>query len=62
VTPLAKGEERVSLALEHVTNSELTSFKRFVSDMKDAIAYVGFRTARTPPGVAQTCQARGRRF
>jgi hypothetical protein len=43
VTPLGEGEERVSLTLEYVTDPSMTAVKRFVSDMKDAIAYFGFR-------------------
>ena len=43
VTPLGVGEERVSLTLEYVTDPRMTRVKRFVSDMKDAIAYFGFR-------------------
>ncbi len=43
VTPLGEGEERVSLTLEYVTDTRMTPVKRFVSNMKDAIAYFGFR-------------------
>jgi hypothetical protein len=43
ITPLGEGEERVSLTLEYVTNPRMTPFKRFVSNMKDSIAYFGFR-------------------
>ena len=41
VTPLGEGEERVMLTMEYVTNPEMGRFKRFVSNMKDAIAYFG---------------------
>ncbi len=41
VTPLAPGEERVVLTMEYVTNTEMRIFKRFASNMKDAIAYFG---------------------
>lgn len=41
VTPLERGEERIVLTMEYVTNPEMGSFKRFVSNMKDAIAYFG---------------------
>jgi hypothetical protein len=49
ITPLGDGEERVSLTLEYVTDPGMTPLKRFVSNMKDAIAYFGFRSvfART---------------
>ena len=43
ITPLGDNEERVSLTLEYVTDPRMTRVKRFVSDMKDAIAYFGFR-------------------
>ena len=44
VTPLGHGEERVSLTMEFVTDPTMSPFKRFVSNMKDAIAYFGFRS------------------
>jgi hypothetical protein len=43
ITPLGVGEERVSLTLEYVTDPSMSPLKRFVSNMKDAIAYFGFR-------------------
>lgn len=42
ITPLEEGAERVVLTMEYVTNPEMGSFSRFVSNMKDAIAYFGF--------------------
>ena len=42
ITPLGEGEERISLTMEYVTNPEMGPFKRFISNMKDAIAYFGF--------------------
>ena len=44
ITPLGEREERVSLTLEYVTDSGMTPVKRFVSNMKDAVAYFGFRS------------------
>jgi hypothetical protein len=44
ITPLGEHEERVSLTLEYVTDASMTPAKRFVSNMKDAIAYFGFRS------------------
>jgi hypothetical protein len=44
VTPLGAGEERVSLSLEYVTDQAMSPGRRFVSNMKDAVAYFGFRT------------------
>jgi hypothetical protein len=43
VTPLGKNEERIVLTLEYVTSTQMSVLHRFVSDMKDAIAYFGFR-------------------
>jgi hypothetical protein len=43
ITPLGEDEERVSLTLEYVTDPRMPMAKRFVSDMKDAVAYFGFR-------------------
>jgi hypothetical protein len=44
ITPLEAGAERIVLTMEYVTNPEMGSFHRFVSNMKDAIAYFGFAT------------------
>jgi len=44
VTPmLNNGETRVSLTFEYVTNPHMKPWKRFVSNMKDSLAYFGFR-------------------
>ncbi|WP_233868547.1 HalD/BesD family halogenase [Paraburkholderia adhaesiva] len=43
VTPSAEGEIRVSLTFEYVTDPNMRPWRRFVSNMKDAIAYFGFR-------------------
>ncbi len=50
ITPLGEGEERVSLTLEYVTDPRMTPVKRFVSNMKDAVAYFGFRSVFTRRG------------
>jgi hypothetical protein len=42
ITPLEEGAERIVLTMEYVTNPEMGTFHRFVSNMKDAIAYFGF--------------------
>jgi len=44
VTPLGQGEERIVLTLEYVTNPAMGPFKRFISNMKDAVAYFGLAT------------------
>lgn len=54
ITPLGEGEERVSLTLEYVTNPSMTPFKRFVSNMKDSIAYFGFRAVFARKSGART--------
>ncbi|NEP11540.1 MAG: 2OG-Fe(II) oxygenase [Symploca sp. SIO1A3] len=43
VTPLGENEERIALTMEYVTDIRMHGLKRFVSNMKDAIAYFGFR-------------------
>ncbi|WP_269502483.1 HalD/BesD family halogenase [Burkholderia sp. IMCC1007] len=43
ITPLGQNEMRVSLTFEYVTNPGMRPWKRFISNMKDAIAYFGFR-------------------
>jgi hypothetical protein len=43
VTPLGPQQERVMLTLQYVTDERMTPLKRFVSDMKDAVSYFGFR-------------------
>lgn len=49
VTPLGNGEERVVLTLQYVTNQTMGPVKRFISNMKDTIAYFGLSawTGRT---------------
>lgn len=42
ISPIEAGAERVVLTMEYVTNPEMGAFSRFVSNMKDAIAYFGF--------------------
>ena len=44
VTPLAAGDsERIVLTFEFVTNASMSPWRRLVSDVKDAVAYFGFR-------------------
>lgn len=43
ITPLGENEERVSLTFEYVTDPRMGTWQRFISNMKDAIAYFGFR-------------------
>ena len=49
VTPCRAGERRVALTLEYVTSLEMHPVRRFVSNMKDAIAYFGFRQVFSRP-------------
>lgn len=43
ITPLGDDECRVSLTFEYVTDPAMRPWRRFVSNVKDAIAYFGFR-------------------
>jgi phosphatidylglycerophosphate synthase/alkylated DNA repair dioxygenase AlkB len=43
ITPLGDNEERISLTFEYVTDPRMGTWQRFISNMKDAIAYFGFR-------------------
>jgi hypothetical protein len=43
ITPLAAGERRVSLTFEYLTNQTMHAGWRLISNMKDAVAYFGFR-------------------
>jgi hypothetical protein len=43
ITPLRAGEKRVSLTFEYVTDPRMSRGRRLISQMKDAVAYFGFR-------------------
>jgi hypothetical protein len=43
ITPLRAGEKRVSLTFEYVTDPRMSVGRRLISQMKDAVAYFGFR-------------------
>ncbi|WP_229012284.1 HalD/BesD family halogenase [Paraburkholderia gardini] len=43
ISPMGENEMRVSLTFEYVTDPNMRPWKRFISNMKDAIAYFGFR-------------------
>jgi len=43
ITPLGEGEVRVSLTFEYVTDPRMHAWWRLISNMKDAVAYFGFR-------------------
>ncbi|HEY4751363.1 MAG TPA: hypothetical protein VIH60_13325 [Steroidobacteraceae bacterium] len=43
ITPLREGERRVSLTFEYVTDPRMHAWWRLISNMKDSIAYFGFR-------------------
>jgi len=43
VTPLGEGEERISLTMEYVTDTDMGTFKRIYSSLKDSVAYFGIR-------------------
>jgi hypothetical protein len=55
VTPLEPGGERIVLSMEYVTNPHMGAVKRFISNMKDAIAYFGVLALWRPhPGAHQS--------
>src|ERR1700722_2267922 len=43
ITPLARDELRVSLTFEYLTDPTMHPWRRLISNMKDAVAYFGFR-------------------
>lgn len=43
ITPLRAGERRISLTFEYVTDPDMHGWRRFISNIKDAVAYFGFR-------------------
>jgi hypothetical protein len=43
ITPLGDKETRVSLTFEYVTDPKMHAWWRLISNMKDAVAYFGFR-------------------
>jgi hypothetical protein len=43
ITPAAEGEFRVSLTFEYLTDPRMHPWRRVISNMKDAVAYFGFR-------------------
>jgi hypothetical protein len=43
VTPIAEGERRYIISTQYVTNGDMNPFMRFVSNMKDSIAYFGLK-------------------
>ena len=49
ITPALANEMRVSLTFEYVTDARMRPWRRFISNMKDAIAYFGFRQVFSKP-------------
>ncbi len=43
ITPARENERRVSLTFEYVTNPHMRPWQRFISNLKHAVAYFGFR-------------------
>src|ERR1700728_483308 len=43
ITPSSEGEVRVSLTFEYLTDPRMHPWRRVISNMKDAVAYFGFR-------------------
>ena len=44
ITPAKKNDLRIVLTLEYVSDTAMNPFLKFVSNMKDSIAYFGFRS------------------
>jgi hypothetical protein len=49
ITALGENEMRVSLTFEYVTDPGMRPWRRFISNMKDAVAYFGFRQVMRHP-------------
>jgi hypothetical protein len=58
ITPLAAGERRVSLTFEYLTDPRMHRWWRFVSNMKDSVAYFGFRQVFRRRGARRGTAAR----
>jgi len=43
ITPLPAGQRRVSLTFEYLTDTHMRPWWRLISNLKDAVAYFGFR-------------------
>lgn len=43
VSPIAENERRYIVSMQYVTNGDMNPFMRFVSNMKDGIAYFGLK-------------------
>lgn len=52
VTPIRANECRYIISMQYVTNGEMNPLLRFVSNMKDAIAYFGFKGVFVKPSRA----------
>jgi hypothetical protein len=53
ITPLKADELRVSLTFEYVTDPRMHGWWRFISNMKDAVAYFGVRQVFRKPGAGR---------
>lgn len=51
ITPAGANEMRVSLTFEYVTDARMRPWRRFISNMKDAVAYFGFRQVFSKPSL-----------
>lgn len=56
VTPAGANEMRVSLTFEYVTDARMRPWRRFISNMKDAVAYFGFRQVFGKPAPRDTAR------
>ncbi len=60
ITPLAGDEMRVSLTLEYLTDPRMRPWRRVISNMKDAVAYFGFRQVFRRTRKGRTATGSGR--
>jgi hypothetical protein len=61
ITPLKAGEKRVSLTFEYVTDQRMRFGRRLISQMKDAVAYFGFRQVFRGAAAGRGAQRRAAR-
>jgi hypothetical protein len=59
ITPLRSGELRVSLTFEYVTDPRMHVWWRFISNLKDAVAYFGLRQVFRRPAPARPANGAG---
>ncbi len=61
VSPTAEGEHRYIISMQYVTNGDMNPFMRFVSNMKDSIAYFGLKKVFFGGGRSRAARPSSRR-